>query len=456
MNKNSKLTKLPGSDNAEKAVLGAMLIDNRYIDLVFNEINSDDFFRTANKTIAAAIYNVYESGSKSDTVTIGEHLGEEELKFVGGFSYLNSLTDGIPENFEISDYVKIVKERSVLRKIINTSSEVISSGLEPKADVRSILAKLQEDIIKIAGKEIDDGFKPSGTIVPDTLKKIREIQKHGDSGGLKSGFYELDDMTGGFQDSDLIIIAARPSMGKTALGLNIASNIAIKGDKSVGFFSIEMSKIQIMLRMLATEAEVNMSALIRGKYNLTKQEWKKLELAAEALSKSKIFIDDSASLSIIEMKTRARRLKRENGLDIIFVDYLQLMKVSGESIRKNDSRAQEVAIISASLKELAKELEIPVVAMAQLNRSPEQRGSQRDGGTKYQLSDLKESGAIEQDADVIMFLHRDEQNKKDTERKGIADLIIAKQRNGPTGKIELAFIDKFTKFHNYDSSEDFF
>ncbi|MCK5220505.1 MAG: replicative DNA helicase, partial [Candidatus Aminicenantes bacterium] len=228
------------------------------------------------------------------------------------------------------------------------------------------------------------------------------------------------------------------------------------GNKSVGFFSIEMSKLQIMFRMLATEAEVNMSALIRGKYSLTKQEWKKLELAAEALSKSKIYIDDSATLSILEMKTRARRLKRESGLDIVFVDYLQLMKVTGENLRRNDSRAQEVAIISASLKEMAKELEIPVVAMAQLNRSPEQRGSRRDGGVKYQLSDLKESGAIEQDADVIMFLHRDEQNEKETERKGIADLIIAKQRNGPTGKIELAFQDKFTKFHNYDSSEEYF
>ncbi len=451
MNNFSESTKLPNSDLAEKAVLGAMLIDNRNIDLVFNEINSDDFFRTSNKTIAAGIYNVYESGKKADTLTIGEHLGKDELKFVGGYTYLNSLTDGIPENFDISDYVNIVKEKSVLRKIITTSSDVISRGIEPKADVRSILAKLQDDIIKIAGSEIDDGFKSSKIIIPQTINKIREIQKHGDSGGLKSGFYELDDMTGGFQQSDLIIVAARPSMGKTALGLNIASNIAIKENRSVGFFSIEMSRLQIMLRLLATEAEVNMSALIRGKYSLTKQEWKKLELAAEAISKSNIYIDDSATLSVLEMKTRARRLQRESGLDIVFVDYLQLMKVTGENLRRSDSRAQEVSIISASLKELAKELQIPVVAMAQLNRSPEQRGSR-----KYQLSDLKESGAIEQDADVIMFLHRDEQNEKDTERKGIADLIIAKQRNGPTGKIELAFIDKFTKFHNYDSSEDFF
>ncbi len=457
MNKSPDTSTLPSSEHAEKAVLGAMFIDNRYIDEVFKEINSDDFHRASHKSIASAIYRIYDEGSKADTLTVGEYLGKEELKFAGGYSYLNALTDGIPENFDITEYIKIVKDRSTLRKIINTSTEVISSGLEPKAEIQSILAKLQEDIIKIAGTEISEGFKPSDIIVNETIKKIKNIQEHGDSGGMKSGFYELDDMTGGFQKSDLIVIAARPSMGKTALGLNIASNIALREGKSVGFFSIEMSYLQIMMRMLATRAEVNMSALIRGKYHLNKQEWKKLELAAEELGKGKIFIDDSASLSILEMKTRARRLHREKGLDIVFVDYLQLMKVTGENIRRNDSRAQEVAVISASLKELAKELKIPVVAMAQLNRSPEQRGS-RDGATKYQLSDLKESGAIEQDADVIIFLHRDEQNNKDIDdsRKGVADLFIAKQRNGPTGKIELAFLDEYTKFHNYDSKEDHF
>lgn len=450
------LEKLPSSDQAEKAVLGAMFLDNSQIDRVFHEINSEDFYRESHKTISAAIYRIYDSGGKADILTVGEFLGKEELKFVGGYSYLNTLTDGIPENFDVTEYVKIVKDRSALRKIITTSAGVIKTGLEPKADIKEILSNLQEDLIKIAGTEIERGFVDTKTLVPETVEKIRKIQKHGESEGLKSGFYELDGMTGGFQPSDFIVIAARPSMGKTALGLNIATNIAVKDGGTVAFFSIEMARKQIMTRILAAEAELNMSALLRGKYPLNKQEQKRLELAAEVLMKSKIYIDDSPSLSILEMKTRARRIKREFGLDIVFVDYLQLMKVTGESLRRNDSRAQEVAIISASLKELAKELNIPVVALAQLNRSPEQRGIKRDGGLKYQLSDLKESGAIEQDADLIMFLHRDEQNDKDTERKGIADLIIAKQRNGPTGKIELAFIDKYTKFHNYDSTESIF
>jgi len=238
-------------------------------------------------------------------------------------------------------------------------------------------------------------------------------------------------------------------MGKTALALNIAANIAIKGGKSVGFFSIEMSKHQIMMRLLSLRASIDMSTLMTGRKHLNQQEWHALELASSELGNSKIYIDDSASLSIIEMKTRARRLSRERGLDVIFLDYLQLVKVTGDQLRKNDSRAQEVAIISASMKELAKELQIPVVAMAQLNRAPEQRGGKREG-PRYQLSDLKESGAIEQDADVVMFLHREEQVDRDTERKGEADLIVAKQRNGPTGKIVLAFQDKFTRFASTD------
>jgi replicative DNA helicase len=254
-------------------------------------------------------------------------------------------------------------------------------------------------------------------------------------------------MTGGLQKSDLIVVAARPSMGKTAFALNVAVNIALKDQKSIGFFSIEMSKHQIMMRLLSIRAEVDMSALMTGKKHLNHQEWHALEMAAGDLGKAKIYIDDSASLSIIEMKTRARRLWKERNLDIVFVDYLQLIKVSGDQLKRNDSRAQEVAIISSSLKELAKELDIPVVAVAQLNRSPEQRGGKREG-PRYQLSDLKESGAIEQDADVIMFLHREEQIDRDTERKGEADLILAKQRNGPTGRITLAYQDRYTKFAN--------
>lgn len=454
MNFTPELNKaLPHDGLAERALLGAMLIDNKYTSEVFSAINSDDFFRESHQKIAAAINRIVDGGKAADTITVADSLEKEnELKFVGGYEYLNSLLDGIPANINIEEYIDIVKDKAALRKLILTSMGVIKSGVEPKADTKDILTKLQEDLIQIADIEIQGGFHSSKKVVPETLDLIESIQKHGDSGGIKSDFYELDSMTGGFQKSDLIVIAARPSMGKTALGLNMAAKMAVKFEKSVGFFSIEMARQQIMMRLLATEANVSMSALRTGRPHLNQQEWSNLRLAAENLAKAKIYLDDSASLSIIEMKTRARRLIRERSLDIVFVDYLQLMKVTGENLRRSDSRAQEVAIISASLKELAKELQIPVVALAQLNRAPEQRGSKRDG-PKYQLSDLKESGAIEQDADVIIFLHREEQIDRDTEKKGEADLIVAKQRNGPTGKITLAFIDKYTKFGNLEHRE---
>jgi replicative DNA helicase len=444
---------LPHDGLAERALLGAMLIDNKYANEVFSNLNSDDFFKDSHKKIAAVLNKLVNEGKAADTITVADYLEKEkELKFVGGYEYLNSLLDGIPATVNIEEYINIVKDRSALRRLILTSLGVVKSGVEPKADTKDILTKLQEDLIKLADIEIRSGFCPSKKIVPETLELIKNIQEHGDSGGIKSDFYELDNLTGGFQKSDLIVIAARPSMGKTALGLNMAAKMAVKFEKSVGFFSIEMSRQQIMMRLLATEANINMSALRTGKPHLNQQEWSNLRLAAENLAKAEIYLDDSASLSIIEMKTRARRLQRERKLDIVFVDYLQLMKVTGENLRRSDSRAQEVAIISASLKELAKELQIPVIALAQLNRAPEQRGSKRDG-PKYQLSDLKESGAIEQDADVIIFLHREEQIDRDTEKKGEADLIIAKQRNGPTGKIALAFIDKFAKFGNLEHRE---
>lgn len=454
MAENSELLQaLPHDGFAERAILGAMLINNDYSNLVFSEINSDDFYRDSHKIIAGAIHNLIEDNSGADIVTVAGSLDKNnELKFVGGFEYLSSLLDGVPENINVEEYVKVVKDRSALRKLMLTSMEVVKSGAQPKAETKDILTRLQEDLIKIADSEIQKGFSTSSDVVTETMERIEIIQKHGDSGGLKTDIYELDDMTGGFQQGDLIVIAARPSMGKTALGLNVAASMAVKYNKAVGFFSIEMSKHQIMMRLLSLRAEVDMSALMTGRKHLNQNEWSALELAANELGNANIYIDDSPSLSIIEMKTRARRLHRERGLDVIFVDYLQLMKVTGEQLRRNDSRAQEVAIISASLKELAKELQIPVVALAQLNRAPEQRGGKQEG-TKYQLSDLKESGAIEQDADVIMFLHRQEQVDKETERKGEADLIVAKQRNGPTGKIVLAFQSRYTKFSNMEFSD---
>jgi replicative DNA helicase len=440
---------LPHDEFSERAILGAMLINNGYANEVFSTINPEDFYSPANQHIAAAVDNLINGGKAADTVTVSGLLKKKgDLKFVGGFEYINSLLDGIPEQISIGEYIKAVKDLAALRRIIVTSMGVIRKGVEQRADSESILNELQEDIIKISESRIRGGFHTATEMVPETMELIENIQKHGASRGLKTGYIELDNMTSGFQKGELIVIAARPSMGKTALALNIALNMAVKEEHSIGFFSIEMSRVSLMMRLLAIKAGLNLRALMSAKPHLSQKEWEKLDLGSAELGRSRLFIDDSPSLSIVEMKTRARRLKNEKGLDIVFVDYLQLMKVTGEMLRRSDTRAQEVAVVTASLKEMAKELDIPVVACAQLNRMPEQRGSRE--GPRYQLSDLKESGAIEQDADVIMFLHREEQVDRDTSRKGEADVIIAKQRNGPTGKFVLSFIEQFTKFANME------
>ena len=451
--KSELIPAMPHDEFSERALIGAMLIDNRYVNEVFSEITSEDFYREGHKIIAAAIDNLVNLGKTADIVTVpGLLKRRKQLKIAGGHEYVSALVDGIPEKIQITEYVQTVKERSALREIMRAAIGVVQKGGNSPIEAETILDELQTDIIKISENRVKRGFRVTGDLVAPTVDLIERIQKHGESEGLKTDLTELDNMTAGFHPGDFIVIAARPSMGKTALGLNVAARMAIKYEKTVGFFSIEMSRTQILMRLLAQEARVSMAALRTGRPRLTQKEWGNLELAGSNLARAQLFIDDSPSLSIVEMKTRARRLKNERNLDIVFIDYLQLVKVGGDLVRRSDSRAQEVAAISAALKEMAKELAIPVVALAQLNRSPETRGTRRGEGPKYQLSDLKESGAIEQDADLVMFLHRDEQNDRDTERKGEADLIVAKQRNGPTGRIILTYIDKYTKFLNYQSA----
>lgn len=445
---------LPYDEFAERAVLGAMLIDNKYANEVFSEIEPSDFYRNSNQVIAAAINNLVNDGTTADIITVSGHLDRKnDLKIAGGHEYITTLIDGVPDSIDISVYIKTILDLSVLRQLVLASANVVKKGVEEGVDSKSLLSDLQDNLIKISNYQDKEGFHSAEDIVPITVDQIENIQKHGNSNGIVTGFTEVDRMTGGFQKGDLVVIAARPSMGKTALALNILANMGIKSEKSIGFFSIEMNELQIMMRLLALRANINLGQLMRGKKKLTGPEWQQLNMAASEFRNSKIYIDDSAVLSIIEMKTRARRLQRERGLDAVFVDYLQLVKVTGDNLRRSDSKAQEVAIISSSLKAMAKELNIPVIALAQLNRSPEQRGGSQDGVPKYQLSDLKESGAIEQDADVIMFIHREEQYNKETDRTGEADLIIAKQRNGPTGNIKLAYISEFTKFANLEYSD---
>ncbi|HOW44975.1 MAG TPA: replicative DNA helicase, partial [Candidatus Aminicenantes bacterium] len=360
---------LPHDEIAEKALLGAMLLDGRYVNQVFSEIGSEDFFRDSHQLIAQAVLQLSNAGTQADIITVSSLLEKgKKLQLVGGHAFITALVDDIPENLDIKEYVQIVKDRSTLRKIILASRGIIQKGVEPAADTSSLLNEMQEEFIRIAEWREKAGFKSTGEMVPETMDLIEKIQKKGESQGLKSGFFDLDAITSGFQNGDLVVFAARPSMGKTALALNIAVHLAIKEEKSVAFYSIEMSRQQVLMRMLAIHARVSMAAIRTGRPSLTKKEWGDLELAASELQKARLFVDDSASLSIVEMKARARKLKAEKNLDIVFVDYLQLMKVTGEHLRRSDTRAQEVAVITASLKELAKELQIPVVALAQLNR----------------------------------------------------------------------------------------
>lgn len=449
---------LPHDDFSEKAVLGLLLLDNSYINKVLQRINSDDFFSESHRSIAAAIISLINDNTAADTITVSEYLkSNNKLKIVGGYEYIESLVDSIPKNINIEHYVNSIKEKTTLRKIISTSNQTIEDTHQPKADFKDILTKLQERIIIISESETITDLKPTTETVPDTIKRIESFQKNGKQIGITSSFYDLDKLIGGFQKSDLVIIAARPSMGKTALALNFALNICLNKSKRVAFFSIESTAYQIISRLISLRSNIDLKTLITGQRKLSHQEWNKLELAASEISKTNFYIDDSSALSIIDIKARARRLFQEKGLDIMFIDYLQLIRITDVNKNAFDSRAREVALISASLKEIAKELDIPVVAMSQLNRAPELRGSRGRGEKSqqipfYQLSDLKESGAIEQDADIIMFLHREEQMNRDTERVGEADLIISKNRNGPTGRIKLAFIDRYTKFANFEDT----
>jgi len=454
------INSLPHDDFSEKAVLGLLLLDNSYFNEVLKRIQSEDFFSEAHRSIASAITHLINKNRAADTITVSEYLKDHnKLKIIGGYEYIESLVDSIPKNINITYYLKSIKEKSTLRKIIATSTQTIQDTREPRAETSDILSRLQERLINIAESEMITDLKPTGDTVPEAVNRIKSFQKEGKQLGIISSFYDLDKLVGGFQKSDLIIIAARPSMGKTALALNFALNMALGKGKKVAFFSIESTSYQIISRLLSLRSNIDLKTLITGYRKLSAQEWNKLELAASEIGKTEFYIDDSSALSIIDLKTRARRLHKEKGLDIMFVDYLQLIRVSALNRTQYDSRAREVALISASLKEIAKELDIPVVALAQLNRAPELRSGRsrsRDRGGDnlpfYQLSDLKESGAIEQDADIIMFLHREEQVNQDTERTGEADIIVSKNRNGPTGRIKLAFIDRYTKFANFEDS----
>ena len=434
---------LPHNLEAEKCVLGAILINNHGFNQAAEVIDAEDFFRDAHRRIFDKIVGLTDRNQPVDLVTLKDELTRSgELDEVGGPAYISSLVDGVPRSANVEYYARIVKEKSTLRRLIQSANDVLLRAYDAEEDADNLLDEAERSIFQIAEHRMRSGFIPLGQLVDSGYQLIEQLQaQKGLVTGVPTGFIDLDEMTSGFQKSDLVIVAARPSMGKTSFVLNIALHCGIEAGKSVGIFSLEMSKEQLFMRMLTSEARVD-AHRFRGGY-LGEQDYARLVEAFARLHDAKVFIDDTPSVGILEMRAKSRRLKMEHGLDMLVVDYLQLMQGRG----KFESRQQELASISRSLKILAKELEIPIVALSQLSRAPETRGDHRP-----QLSDLRESGALEQDADVVLFIFREEMYASDGERSpdadGTAEIIIGKQRNGPTGTARLAFLKQYTRFEN--------
>jgi replicative DNA helicase len=429
----------PHSMEAEKTVLGGILVNDKNLNVVLSIISSQDFYKEANREILEKIITLVDKGIPVDLLSLSEELQRAgTLQEVGGAAYLSSLMDGVPKSLNIEYHAQIIKEKSLLRRLILSSAKIISSSYEQKEDADQLLDEAQAAIIEVAEQRIKPGFVQVGALTEPTLEMVRMLHERKETvTGVPTGFRDLDSLTSGFHNSEFIVIAARPSMGKTALGLNISHYVGVKTDQSVGFFSLEMAKEQIMIRLLCGEAQLDIKKVRTG--FIGDREFERLKLSAEALSRAKIFLDETPALTVMEMKAKARRLKMEQNLHLLFVDYMQLMRAGG----RFENRTQEISYISRSLKELAKELKIPVVGISQLSRAPE-KGRREP---IPQLSDLRESGAIEQDADVVVFIYRPELYRpQDESLRGIAEINIAKQRNGPTGRISLAFIREYARF----------
>jgi replicative DNA helicase len=434
----------PQNLEAEQCVLGAILLDNGAMAKAMELLTEDDFYRTAHRKIYSAMLDLSEHGEAIDHITLTEHLkGKGELETVGGSAYLAEVVQIVPTAANIRYHCKIVRDKALLRGLIGTSTEVITRGYEGGGAVEDLLDFAERSIFSLAQGKIARSFVQVNHVIKESLDLVDRLSKRKEQcTGIPTGFGELDDLTAGLQPSDLIIIAGRPSMGKTSLALGIAQHAAIHAGSVVGIFSLEMSQAQLVLRMLSSEARVDSHALRTGK--LQKEDWWRLAEAAGKLEQAPIYIDDSGAVTVQQMRGKARRLKAEKGLDLLVVDYLQLMQGRNDA----ESRQQEISDISRSLKALAKELNVPVVALSQLSRAVESRKPPIP-----MLADLRESGAIEQDADVVIFIYRDEVYDPETEKRGIADILVKKHRNGPTGDRTLVFLDKFAKFENLSDRE---
>ncbi len=434
----------PQNLEAEQSVLGAILLENGSMAKAMELLVEENFYRTAHRKVYVAMLELSEQGEAIDQITLTERLkAKGELESIGGATYLAELVQVVPTAANVKYHCKIVREKALLRGLIATSTDIITRGYDGTAPVDDLLDFAERSVFGLAQGKMGRSFTPLNHIIKDSLHLVDRLSKRKERvTGVATGFYDLDELTAGLQPSDLVVIAGRPSMGKTSLALGMAQHAAIHGGATVGIFSLEMSNAQLVLRMLSSEAHVDSHALRIGK--LQKEDWWRLAEAAGRLEQARIFIDDSGGLSVQQMRGKARRLKAEAGLDLLIVDYLQLMQGRSDA----ESRQQEISDISRSLKALAKELDIPVVALSQLSRAVEARKPPIPV-----LADLRESGAIEQDADVVMFIYREEVYDPESEKKGIADILLRKHRNGPTGDRRLFFHEKFAKFESLEDRE---
>jgi len=432
----------PQSIEAEQSVLGSMLIDKEVIPVVMEILKPEDFYRPDHKEIYEVIIELFDRAQPIDLITVSELLKQHgKLELIGGLEYLSNIATAVPTTANVKNYSKIVEEKALLRKLIRTSSDIVNLGFDATEEVSYILDKAEQGIFDILQKRSSQGFVPIKDVLVDTFNRLEELYNNtGNITGIPTGFADLDFKTAGLHNSDLILIAARPAMGKTAFALNLAQNAAVHSQVPVAVFSLEMSKEQLVNRMLSSEAMVDASRMKTGK--LEDNDWQKVAKALGPLSEAPIFIDDTPGVSITEIRAKCRRLKLEHNLGLVIIDYLQLMSGSRS---KSENRQQEISEISRSLKVLAKEINVPVITLSQLSRASETRTDHRPI-----LSDLRESGAIEQDADIVMFLYRDDYYNPETDKKNIAEVIIAKHRNGSTGTVELVWLGQYTKFANLE------
>jgi replicative DNA helicase len=442
------LRKVPPQNlEAESSVLGGILLENEAVNQVLELLRPEDFYRESHRKVFRAIVELSDRSEPVDLITLSDCLKNRgELEAVGGTAYLASLADFVPTAANISHYARIVREKSILRSLITTATEIATRGYEEQGNVDEFLDSAEKVIFDISEKKIKASFVAVGDMIKDTLKTVEKLYERKEMvTGVPTGYDDLDKLTAGLQPSELIIVAGRPGMGKTSFALNIAANAAFTG-AGVAVFSLEMAKEQLVLRMLCSEARVN-SSKVRSGY-LGERDFPQLAKAAGRLHEAPIYIDDTPAISVLELRAKARRLVRDRSkkIGLIVVDYLQLMRGMGTA----SNREQEISEISRSLKALAKELSVPVIALSQLNRRVEDRGDRRP-----MMSDLRESGAIEQDSDVIIFIYRDEvYNKSDESKKGLAEIIVAKQRNGPIDTVTLTFLNEFTRFENYTERDE--